>query len=272
MGLCEPHGHVAAFGLDTIKADWLCDQAASRFGGIVAPTQAWHIHETGYHARWLEDVIGEEEAELGSLPPDLVLRTFLYQLRALANSGFRAAIVVSGHAGGNQFDLRRVAAAFMAHMPFTVEVFADPELVTGKFHGDHAGKFELSQLLAIRPELVDLTRLNRGQEPGAGGRFALGDDAAEATADHGRAILDEQLSALGKVVQSRLAVLLESSAPSRMSLADTEKIWSEIVRNPAPFATAQPAASQAAVSTDSRWKSGERFVLRNFNEVSLAPS
>jgi creatinine amidohydrolase/Fe(II)-dependent formamide hydrolase-like protein len=38
MGLCEPHGHVAPFGLDTIKADYLCDEAARRFGGIVAPT------------------------------------------------------------------------------------------------------------------------------------------------------------------------------------------------------------------------------------------
>lgn len=38
MGLCEPHGHVAPFGLDTIKAHHLCEQAARRFGGIVAPT------------------------------------------------------------------------------------------------------------------------------------------------------------------------------------------------------------------------------------------
>src|ERR1700722_18031483 len=85
MGLCEPHGYIAAFGLDTIKADWLCDKGARLFGGVVAPTQGWHIHETGYHARWLEEVVGEGEAELGSLPPDVLLRTFLYQLRALAN-------------------------------------------------------------------------------------------------------------------------------------------------------------------------------------------
>jgi creatinine amidohydrolase len=39
MGMVEPHGHAAAFGLDTIKAEYLCDEAASRFGGIVAPPQ-----------------------------------------------------------------------------------------------------------------------------------------------------------------------------------------------------------------------------------------
>ena len=51
MGMCEPHGHAAAFGLDLLKADFICDAAAGRFGGIVAPSQGDHIHEVGYHAR-----------------------------------------------------------------------------------------------------------------------------------------------------------------------------------------------------------------------------
>ena len=198
MGLCEPHGNVAAYGLDTIKADWLCDEGARRFGGVVAPTQGWHIHETGYHARWLEEVIGEGEAELGSLPPDVVLRTFLYQLRALANAGFRGVIAVSGHAGGNQIDLRRLAASFMAKVALTVEVVADPELVAEQYDGDHAGRFEISQLLALRPDLVDLSRL--GREPEIG-RFALGDDASEATVEYGQAILEAQLFSLGQIVK-----------------------------------------------------------------------
>src|SRR5436305_14805523 len=58
LGLCEPHGHIAPFGLDTIKARYLCEEAARRFGGIVAPAMAYHIHETGYHAPWLEEVMG----------------------------------------------------------------------------------------------------------------------------------------------------------------------------------------------------------------------
>src|SRR6516225_5696236 len=58
LGLCEPHGHVAPFGLDTIKARYLCEEAARRFGGIVAPTMAYQIHETGYHAPWLREVMG----------------------------------------------------------------------------------------------------------------------------------------------------------------------------------------------------------------------
>jgi creatinine amidohydrolase len=262
LGLCEPHGHIAAYGLDTIKAEWLCTEAARRFGGIVAPTQAWHIHETGYHARWLEDVIGEEEGELGTLPPDVLLRTFLYQLRALANAGFHAVIAVSGHAGGNQHDLRRVAAAFSAQVPVAVEVFADPELVAGTFAGDHAGRFEISQLMAIRPDLVDLSRLRRGGEPGAGGSLAIGGDPAEATPEHGRAILEAQVAFLGEVTkQPRLASALAAPPAGRVTLAATEEIWTGLVRDPAPFATARPLAGQAPVSPASRWKSGEQFAV-----------
>jgi len=203
--------------------------------------------------------VGEEEAELGTLPPDLLLRTFLYQMRALANSGFRAVIAVSGHAGGNQHDLRRVATAFAAHVPLAIEVFADPELVAGKFQGDHAGKFELSQLLAIRPELVDLGRLDRRRVAGAGGRLALGDDAAEATAEQGRSILEAQLTALGEVVRNRIMPRLTTPPAPRVSLRGTERIWVEIIRQPAPFVTARPGDSQTPVSTASRWKPGEQF-------------
>jgi creatinine amidohydrolase len=43
LGLCEPHGQVSAFGLDTIKAEWLCQQAAGQVGGIVAPSMGYPI-------------------------------------------------------------------------------------------------------------------------------------------------------------------------------------------------------------------------------------
>ena len=159
MGMVEPHGHAAAFGLDMIKAEYLCDEAAARFGGIVAPPQAYHIHETGFHSVWLEEVVGEVNPRLGGLPPDVVMRSLLFQLRVCVNAGFRAVIVVSGQ-NGAQGDLRLVAEEFMKLVPVPVVVRSDPELVRGTFPGDHAGRYELSQLLHIRPELVDMSRLD----------------------------------------------------------------------------------------------------------------
>jgi creatinine amidohydrolase len=270
LGLCEPHGYVAAFGLDTIKADWLCDEGARRFGGVVAPTQGWHIHETGYHARWLEEVIGEDEAEIGTLPPDILLRTFLYQLRALANAGFRGLIAVTGHAGGNQVDLRRLAAAFSARVPLAVEVYADPELVSGRYDGDHAGKFEISQLLAIRPDLVDLSRPPRGDGPGAGSRFALGGDAAEATADHGRIILEAQLASLGESVR-RMSASLAGAAVTRVSLSKAEEIWASFASEPLPLVTANPLPGQPPVSATSKWKPGERWAGPGIDSAGQRP-
>ena len=31
LGLCEPHGHIAPFGLDTIKARYLCEEGGAPF-------------------------------------------------------------------------------------------------------------------------------------------------------------------------------------------------------------------------------------------------
>ena len=46
-----------------------------------------------------------------------------------------------------------VAHAFSDAFPIEHFVRADPELVEAHV-GDHAGRFEISQLLAIRPDLV----------------------------------------------------------------------------------------------------------------------
>jgi creatinine amidohydrolase len=132
MGLCEPHGHAAAIGLDLLKADYICDQAAARFGGIVPPSQGYHIHETGYHAPFLRETVGAANPRLAALPPDVILRTLLFQLRAFVNAGFRTVVVVSGH-NGTRADLRLVPAEFR-------------------------------KLMYCRPELVDLSRVPRAAQ------------------------------------------------------------------------------------------------------------
>src|SRR5262249_22800651 len=160
---------------------YYCDAAARRFGGIVAPAQGYHIHECGFHALWLAEVVGEENALMAAIPPHVMLHLFLYQLRTFANAEFRVVIAVSGHSGGSQEDLRRAAGVFARATGLRVIVKADPEWVAGVYSGDHAGKYELSQLLAMRPDLVDLSLIK--QPPLVGPRFALGGDAAEASAD-----------------------------------------------------------------------------------------
>lgn len=223
LGLCEPHGHAAAFGLDTHKAVWLCEQAARRFGGIVAPTQGYQIHETGYHRPWLEEVVGAVNPRLGSVPPDVLLRMLLFQLRAFANAGFRAVVVLTGH-HGNQPDLRLVAEELMRDRPLTVITVSDPELVRGRHQGDHAGSYEISQLLHIRPDLVDLTRLSDVTTSPLG-RFAQGLDAQDASAELGERILEDSLTELQRLIEA--AQPLRTDVPP-LSIEDAEEIWRRI--------------------------------------------
>lgn len=223
MGLCEPHGMAAAFGLDTLKAEFICQQAAHRFGGIVAPTQAYHIHECGYHAPFLEEAVGSDNPRLGSLPPELVLRTLLYQFRAFANAGFRTLVVVSGH-NGAQADLRLVANEFMRLVPVRVLVRSDPELIRDVISDDHAGRFELSQLLHARPDLVDLARVT--SVTGRYGRLAQGADAHAATAEFGEEILGLMIERLGNLID--ITGIDEHSHVPFLDFADVEPTWAAI--------------------------------------------
>jgi creatinine amidohydrolase len=224
LGLCEPHGHVAAFGLDTFKAVWLCEQAATRYGGIVAPTQGYQIHETGYHRPWLREVIGDANPNLGSVPPDVLLRMLLFQLRAFVNAGFKVAVVVTGH-HGNQADLRIVAEEIMKARPVRVVTVSDPELAREEFEGDHAGRYEVSQLLYIRPDLVDLSRLDDVTESPLG-RFAQGEDAGHASAEHGKAILEHSLNELQKRM---IAVTAYEEIIDPLTIEETDDIWLRIL-------------------------------------------
>lgn len=258
LGLCEPHGQVSAFGLDTIKAEWLCEEAARRTGGIVAPSMGYHIHETGYHARWLEDEVGEENPHMTSLPPAVMLHLFLYQLRAFVNAGFRAVIVVSGHSGGNQHDLRLAAGRFMKRVPVQVWVRSDPELVEGLYDGDHAGAYEISQLMYLRPDLIDMSAIADENAPGSGGRLALASDAAEATPERGKAIMDACLDEVCREA-ARIAAELRPTPISPIDYEQIEEIWRDVLRSAKDWTTAQPWPGQATVSRQSRWKSYERY-------------
>ena len=237
MGMCEPHGHAAAFGLDLLKAEDICDAAAAQFGGIVAPSQGYHIHEVGYHAPWLDEVVGTVNPRMAALPPDVVLRSLLFQLRAFVNAGFRSIAVITGH-NGAQADLRMVAEEFTKLVPVPVTVRSDPELVAGTYPGDHAGKFELSQLLHLRPELVDMDRLDRTTTSPLG-RFAQGPDAAEASAGYGKQIIDASVAAVGALVDDA------GQGPADLPLLSMEAVepaWTAIARRRPDWVSYGPVA------------------------------
>lgn len=261
LGLCEPHGQISAFGLDTIKAEWLCEQAAKQVGGIVAPSMGYHIHETGYHARWLEDNVGEENPHMTGIPPGIFLPLFLYQLRAFVNAGFETIVVISGHSGGNQEDLRLAARLFMKHVPVKVWVKSDPELVEGLYFGDHAGKYEISQLMYIRPDLVNMEFTSLEEQPAAGGRLALGEDAYESTYELGERIMKACLNNLCEEITAMKQEHVPLNVP-KISYTIIETIWCNLQQNSHKWTTANPWKGQAEVSPDSQWNEYQTYRLK----------
>ena len=69
----------------------------------------------------------------GSVPPDVLLRMLLFQLRAFVNAGFRAVVVLTGH-HGNEADLRLVATEVMRTRPVRIITVSDPELARPRLH------------------------------------------------------------------------------------------------------------------------------------------
>ncbi len=257
LGICEPHGHIAPFGLDTIKAEYLCEEAAKRFGGIVAPTLGYQIHEAGYHAQWLEEVVGEVNPRMTAMPPEVMLKFFIYQLRAFTNAGFKSILVITGHAGGNQKDYQLVAKTFMKEVDVDVVVMADPELVEGKYEGDHAGKYEISQLLHLRPDLMSIDRLERIKSDSLG-QFAQGSDASEATAELGKEIIEESLGEMNRIID-QFNNSQKQGNEQLMTYAETEHIWNKILQQKKDWVTLSPKEGQTAVSQQSQWYPYERI-------------
>lgn len=256
IGLCEPHGHVAALGLDMIVADYVCDEGARRYGGIVAPTQGYHIHESGYHAQWLEETVGETNSRLGAIPPHVLCHQFLYQLRAFANAGFKAALVITGHGGGNERDLQTWGDAFFKTFGLPVQVIMEMQLAPNH-PGDHAGKWEVSALWYVRPELVDMSLIDRQHEADSGGRLAIGETAADASQEYGVTVLTEVLENLEQRVTDLRAVAAETELPP-IPYAPVEALYQALLQNMDSWVTMSPRPNQKAVSDQSRWKPYER--------------
>lgn len=255
IGLCEPHGQIAVYGLDLIKAEYLCDKAALRYGGVVAPSLGYTLHETGFHAGWLDEVIGEENPRMTSMPPHVLLYFFIYQLRSFANAGFTSAFVLTGHAGGNEHDLRLTASLFQEAFGFEVQVFTDGDLVADRYKGDHAGKYEISQLMYIRPKLVDLTLSSLANKPGSDGTLAIGSDAMEASGDYGSQIVDAALERMGTIVGE---MNQSPSSLKRIGIAETEQIWLKVLTLQEEWITSSPLKSQNLLPGHSQWQPYER--------------
>lgn len=237
-GLSEPHGLQNAMGLDGLKAHALVQRAARAHGGVVAPPVWWHVHETPLGLSWL-DQQNAPKPYLTCVPPEIFLHQMFYQLRAAEAAGFRAAVCVTGHYGGIEVDMKQVCGIYSAHRPLRTAALADWEAIGYKdYHGDHAGCCETSQLWALRPELVDISRIP--EEPFDGVVFASSHDARRSSRLEGEAIVASQVRFLKKLSDELLKQAGDMPGGQRIPGAEVELMWQEMLADRDNWVSSHP--------------------------------
>ena len=198
FGALEWHGPHCPVGLDGLKAHALLGRLARVCGGLVLPP--FYIgtetikpykgfpHTLDHSSRVVSLVAGEV-------------------LDQLADEGFRAIVLLTGHySGGQQEAIRRAAEAFGERCP-GVGLWAGGDNVAlhGRYPDNHAALGETSLQLAFQPRTVDLSLLPAGRAATLDDDGVLGDDPRQATAEQGERIVEAFLDFMVPRVRDLMA-------------------------------------------------------------------
>jgi creatinine amidohydrolase len=150
VGSLEWHGRHMALGNDSLKAYGILLKTAEKFGGIVVPPTYWG-HMKMY----------DKPCSHPGIPPEAVDALFTAIFQGLVVTGFKVVIGVTGHDVDEQLDSLQKAADSI-NADGTAIGFAMKEGDLYDLEGeimDHAGYWETSILMYLRPELIDLERI-----------------------------------------------------------------------------------------------------------------
>ena len=234
-GLCEPHGPQNTVGLDALKAHGIACRAAQQHGGIVAPPDYWHIHETGTYANWAQKNVGEVRSWMTAMPAWQHFKNVCYHVRAADALGFHAAIFLTGHYGPNWQDLKTLLEILQPNFAIRLYGLPDFEANTKGFSGqgdggDHAGRVETSLLWALEPDCVDMSRMPEKDEPGP--HFAMGGNAYDSDRRIGERMVDDEVTWLSNKMQKLLEEYAQLNISDRqpVTFGELEQIWEQHVK------------------------------------------
>ena len=190
VGTLKWHGFHLPLGFDGVKAELLSVKAAEQIGGVVFPALYYGDHRgilqeamflpgifpglTYDHRAELARELGgdaflhaanaDREQGGGALDShvELLLRVF-WGIRAY---GFTRIVAIAGHYP-NVVPLRAAAARFHGLQHSCQVIVGTEEDLSGIPGGDHAARYETSQMMVLAPELVRLEELkpDRANEP-----------------------------------------------------------------------------------------------------------
>jgi len=181
IGGVEWHGEHNCLGLDTVKIHALAIKCAEAHGGIVMPALFWgeprqtHLMEANHDPQGriagkmglpLENFAPGYMKALDLAEDERYVRLLVHLLFELQSLGFKVIVIMAGH-----YPLlnHAEAAIHLYRMQGRAKAWACTgyELVREEIPeaGDHAAAWETSLMLALRPDLVDLSRLPAGDDP-----------------------------------------------------------------------------------------------------------
>ena len=194
LGALEWHGEHGPLGLDGLKAYALCAATAERTGGVLFPTMYWGAFDTmmfpfTFNFR------------------KTVIKTLVHEtLKQLEHWGFKVIVMLTGHYPPSQIKLlkkecrrfNKAGDALAIGVP--EQVFA----LDIDYYGDHAGMWETSIMMAIRPELINLSAMPKGlsaierlEKYGVMGH----DPISRASAEKGQMAIDHIVKRLAALVE-----------------------------------------------------------------------
>jgi len=207
-GSIEQHGHHLPLVVDTTAVTHIARAAAERASRevpvVVTPTM--HFGVSHHHLDFAGTL---------SLTSNIYIQAVCELVRCLHRHGARKVVLVNGH-GGNQNPNGVVSQTLvndegldlaLGSLSYWSLPIPRPDGSKGSVSPGHAGHFETSLMLALRPDLVQLDRrlaplgplnsIEHGQEHGSFARAGgTTDDASQADAAEGKRLLEEFTTAL----------------------------------------------------------------------------
>lgn len=173
LGALEWHGWHLPFGNDSIKAYEICIKVAEKVGGVVLPPLYFG---TDFSAQKRENSMYGMDIKSGQilpgscyyLRPDVYKRIIEQIANNLIRQGFKIIVLLAGH-------YPRVQREILCDIKNNVEknqgihvlAYAEFELLNDhEYKGDHAGKWETSILMDLKPELVKIDRFEAHKKNG----------------------------------------------------------------------------------------------------------
>jgi creatinine amidohydrolase len=220
LGGVEWHGEHNCVGLDTVKIHALAMKCAEGIGGLAMPPLFFgepresHLMEANHdpHGKIAEKMgLPRENFAPGYMdtPPfeehERYIRLLVHILFQMQSLGFRAIVLMAGHypllhharAAVELYSLSGKSRAW-ACTGYELVRDAIPEA------GDHAAAWETSLMLALRPDLVDMSRLPAEGGPevliGVGGR----DPRRHASREYGQQGVEAIVKRVGEKVSEML--------------------------------------------------------------------